>query len=54
MNQVSDMGGERFYCDLTYIVETVGREGAVETTNNLKLIILETENGLKIEAMTRY
>jgi hypothetical protein len=54
VNQTADIGEGRYFCDVTYIVETVGREGAVETTNNLKLIILETENGLKIEAMTRY
>jgi hypothetical protein len=54
VNQLADIGEGRYFCDVTYIVETVGREGAVETTNNLKLIILETENGLKIEAMTRY
>lgn len=54
INQIADVGNARYYCDLTYIVETIGREGAVQTTNNLKLIILETDDGLKVEAMTRY
>ena len=54
INQISDVGNERFYCDVTYTVETWGKAGAVETNNNLKLIILNTEDGLKIEAMTRY
>lgn len=54
INQLADVGNARYYCDLTYIVETLGREGAVETTNNLRVIILETDDGLKIEAMTRY
>ena len=53
-HQVADLGNGRYYCDVTYIVETWGKSGAVETTNNLKLIILDTEDGLKVEAMTRY
>lgn len=54
VNHLADLGDDRYYCDVTYIVETWGREGAVQTTNNLKLIILETEDGLKVESMTRY
>ena len=54
INRYMDMGGDRYFCDVTYIVQTIGTKGAVNTTNNLKLIILNTEDGLKIEAMTRY
>lgn len=54
IHQLAVLEENRFYCDVTYIVETFGREGAVQTTNNLKLIILETDDGLKVEAMTRY
>lgn len=49
-----DIGDGRYMCDVTYIVETIGTKGAVDTTNNLKLIILNTSDGLKVEAMTRY
>lgn len=54
VNRYVDMGDGRYMCDVTYIVETIGTKGAVDTTNNLKLIILNTSNGLKVEAMTRY
>lgn len=54
VNQCVDLEEDRYYCDLTYVVETLGRKGAVSTTNNLKLIILDTEDGLRVEAMTRY
>lgn len=54
VHQLAVLDDVRYYCDVTYIVETWGREGAVETTNNIKLIIVETENGLRVEAMTRY
>ena len=54
IHQLADVGNDRFYCDVTCVVETWGKAGAVETINNLKLIILDTQDGLKVEAMTRY
>ena len=54
MNLCTDIGNGRYFYDVTYVIETLGRAGWVETTNNLKLIILDTEDGLKVEAMTRY
>ena len=54
MNRYADLGDGRYLCDVTYVVETLGRKGAVQTDNHLKLIILETDSGLKVEAMTRY
>ena len=44
----------KYLCDVTYLVKTWGKKGAVETVNNLRLIIVETSDGLKVEAMTRY
>lgn len=49
-----DMGNGRYMCDVTYLVDTTGREGVVQTTNNVKIIIVETDDGLKAEAMTSY
>lgn len=54
LNRNVDVGNGRFMLDVTYIVKTWGIKGAVETTNNLKLIVVDTDDGLKLEAMTRY
>ena len=45
---------ERFMCDFTYEVDTKGREGVVRTTTNARVIIVETDNGLKVESMSVY
>ena len=54
INRLVDIGESRYMCDVTYIVETYAKAGLMRTENNLKLIFAETENGLRIEAMTRY
>jgi len=43
-----------YMCDVTYLVSTIGKQGAVDTTSNMKLMIA-TENGeLKLKSMARY
>lgn len=54
VNQYADLGDGRYYCDITYVVETVGKKGPVEMTYNLKVIMLVTDVGLRVEGMTRY
>ena len=54
VNQYANLGNGRFYCDITYDVETVGKKGPVMMTYNMKVIMLETEEGLRVEGMTRY
>ena len=54
VNRYADLGEGRYLCDLTYVVKTWGTKGAVETVNNLKLIVIETADGLKVASMTRY
>lgn len=44
----------RYLCDLTYEVDTTGGKGVVRTAINAKLIVVQTEAGLKVEAMTVY
>ena len=48
------LSDERFLCDITYHLETVGRKGKVESTNNMKIVFLKMEEDLKVEAMTTY
>ena len=43
-----------YMCDVTYLVDTTGREGVVEVTNDVKITILETDDGLKVESMVGY
>ena len=45
---------ERYMCDVSYVLRTKGRKGAVEMEQNMKVILLQTNNGLRVEAMTRY
>lgn len=48
------LDAERYLCDATYLVDTYGLRGWVQTTNNVKVVAVQTEKGLLIEAMTRY
>lgn len=54
VNQYASLGGGRYYCDITYVVETVGRRGPVQQSYNMKIIMLETDVGLRVEGMSRY
>lgn len=54
VNRVLDLGNYHYMCDVTYIVETYAKAGLLRTENNVKLILRESEYGLRIEAMTRY
>ncbi len=44
----------RYLCDMTYHVNTSDFAGATTATNNVKLILVNTDKGLKVEAMTSY
>lgn len=44
----------KYMCDLTYLVDTTGRQGVVTTTNNVRMIIVDTAEGLKAESMIGY
>lgn len=48
------LDAERYLCDATYVVDTWGQKGLVQTTNNMKIIALQTKNGLRVEAITSY
>ena len=46
-----NIGEGRYLCDVTYVVDTKTFNGDVQTTASVKLIFLQTENGLKAETM---
>lgn len=54
LNRIVPVEGAYYMCDVTYLVQAIGRQGAVDTTSNMKLM-LSTENGiLKVKSMQRY
>ena len=44
----------RYLCDFTYVVDTRDYSGRVQSTSNVKMIIVLTEDGLQAESMTSY
>ena len=54
VHRVSRIDDSHYFCDVTYLVSTYGKAGKVQTTNNMKVMLVVTESGLRVEAMTRY
>lgn len=54
MHRYVDIGNGYYLCDVTYLVDTTGREGVVQTTTNMKIIVTRTNNGLLVDAMSGY
>lgn len=44
----------RYMCDVTYLVNTTGREGVVQTTSNAQMIIVLVDGELLVESMIGY
>lgn len=44
----------KYLCDITYEVDTTGKQGVVRTATSAKLIIVQTEKGLMLESMNIY
>lgn len=49
-----DIGNGRYLCDLTYHVDTTNFSGAVQVSSSIKLIVVQTNDGFKAEAMITY
>lgn len=43
-----------YMCDVTYLVDTKGKEGVVRTTNNVRIIVVETDDGLRVQTVYNY
>lgn len=54
INRAISLDDGRYICDVTYEVDTTGREGVVRTTNNVQLIVVRTEDGMKVESLSSY
>lgn len=44
----------RYVCDITYMVDTTGKQGVVTTTNNVRIIVVDTEDGLRVLTVYNY
>ncbi len=47
IRKILDIGGGRYMCDLTYFVDCLGGMGFVKTENIIRLIVQDTDNGIK-------
>lgn len=54
LNSAMNLGGGNYFADVTYVVDTTGNKGVVQTTSNIKLIVSRTDSGLKAAAIASY
>jgi hypothetical protein len=45
---------EAYMCDVTYLVNTTGREGVVQTTTNVKMVLVRSGDKLLVESIVGY
>lgn len=49
-----NLENDRYLCCLTYTVDTTDFAGATQATSSIKLVLLQTTDGLKVESMISY
>lgn len=54
LNSAIKIDNSTYYCDVTYILDTTGQEGTFSITDNIRLVIKDSENGLKASSMYTY
>lgn len=54
INRMVNIGGGKYIVDITYQVDTTGRDGVIRTTNNARFVAVETSTGLRAETITTY
>lgn len=54
-NHIIDLGEEKYLCDVTYDVDTLGRDGELHrSVNNAWLFLVRTADSLKVERLLSY
>ena len=53
-NHLIKLDEDTYFCDVTYLVDTTGKKGVVQTTNHLKLLLVQEDGGLKVREMSSY
>ncbi len=43
-----------YLCDVTYLVDTIGKQGSVITTNNVRIMIVESNGKLLVQSVRNY
>lgn len=51
IHRISNLGGGRYLCDVTYTVSTRDYAGSMNAVSHLKLVFLQTDGGLKAELL---
>ncbi len=54
INRMMNVGNGYYVCDVTYLVKTLGQADYVTTTNNSKLVMVETDYGLRATSQASY
>ena len=54
INRCMALPDSNYFVDVTYVLDTTGQKGVVQTTSNLKLIASQTDGGLKVGAIASY
>lgn len=54
-NHIIDLGDETYLCDITYEVDSLGRDGELHrSVNNAWLFLIRTDSGLMVERLLTY
>ena len=54
IHEIMNVGNGYYVCDVTYLVETLGQADYVTTTNNAKLVLVQTPYGFLVDAQVSY
>lgn len=54
VHHLVELNQETYMCDVTYLVNTTGRQGVVQTTNNAKIIVVLRDGKLLVDSMIAY
>jgi len=54
INRIVPIGDGTYMCDMTYLVRTVGKKGPVDTSSNMKIIIVTEDGAYRVKSMERY
>ena len=54
-NYIIDLGNNKYLCDITYEVDSLGRDGQLHrSVNNVRLFLVRNDDGLKAERLLTY
>lgn len=54
INRIVPLEDGTYMCDMTYLVRTVGKKGPVDTSSNMKILIVTENEAYRVKSMERY